>query len=40
MGALGWGKEGILRGGGGDEILHRMVDKLSTWWTFRSGVMR
>lgn len=30
MGALGWGKEDILRGGGGDEILHRKVDKVSS----------
>lgn len=38
MGALGWGKESILRGL--EMRLHRKAHKLNTRWTFRSREMR
>lgn len=38
MGALGWGKESIVRGL--KMRLHRRAQKLSTWWTFTSREMR
>lgn len=38
MGALGWGKESILRGL--KMRLHRKAHKQNTGWTFRNREMR